>query len=50
MAVKDDKRRNHMKIIFGSLKDWRRVATGRDRCPKVVLPVVAVAAPVIYWL
>jgi len=26
-----DKRRNRIKIVFGRLKDWRRVATGYDR-------------------
>jgi transposase len=35
--VKHDKRkyerRNGIEIMFGSLKDWRRVATRYDRCP-----------------
>jgi transposase len=31
------KRRNRIEIIFGRLKDWRRVATRTDRCPKVFL-------------
>ena len=37
-AVKYDnrryKRRNRIEIMFGRLKDWRRVATRYDRCPK----------------
>ena len=28
------KRRNRIEIMFGRLKDWRRVATRYDRCPK----------------
>lgn len=44
------KRRNHIKIMFGRLKDWRRVATRYDRCPKVFLSATAFAATVIYWL
>lgn len=32
------------------LKDWRRVATRYDRCPKVFLSAIALAALVIYWL
>jgi len=36
--------------MFGSLKDWRRVATRYDRCPKVFLSANALAAVVIYWL
>ena len=31
------KRRNRIEIMFGRLKDWRRVATRYDRCPKVFL-------------
>ncbi|MFW2590266.1 IS5/IS1182 family transposase, partial [Sagittula sp. SSi028] len=32
--------------MFGRPKDWRRVATRYDRCPKVFLSAIAV----IYWL
>jgi hypothetical protein len=45
-----DKRRNRIEIMFGRLKDWRRVATRYDRCPKVFLSTIALAALVIYWL
>jgi transposase len=38
------KRRNRIEIMFGRLKDWRRVATRYDRCPKVFLSAVALAA------
>ena len=44
------KRRNRIEIMFGKLKDWRRVATRYDRCPKVFLSAIALAALVIYWL
>ena len=53
-AVKYDKRRykrrNQIEIMFGRLKDWQRVATRYDRCPKVFLSAIALAALVIYWL
>jgi transposase len=53
-AVKYDKRRynrrNRIDIMFGRLKDWRRVATRYDRCPKVFLSAITLAALVIYWL
>ena len=53
-AVKYDKRRyksrNRIEIMFGRLKDWRRVATRYDRCPTVFLPAVALAATVLFWL
>ncbi|MFO8126444.1 IS5 family transposase [Yoonia sp.] len=54
VSVKYDKRRyksrNRIEIMFGRLKDWRRVATRYDRCPKVFLSAIALAAIVIYWL
>ena len=42
------KRRNRIEIMFGRLKDWRRVATRYDRCPKVFLSAVALAATVTF--
>ena len=48
--VRYDKRRNRIEIMFGRLKDWRRVATRYDRCPKVFFSAIALAATVIYWL
>ena len=52
-AVKNDqnhrKRRTRIKAMFGRLKDWRRVATRYDRCPKVFPSAIALAALVIYW-
>src|SRR6056297_1733141 len=44
------KRRNRIEIRFGRLRDWRREATRYDRCPKVFLSAIALAAVVIYWL
>ncbi len=29
------KRRNHIEIMFGRRRDWRRLATRYDRCPTV---------------
>jgi transposase len=48
--VRYDKRRNRIEIMFGRLKDWRRVATRYDRCPKVFLSAIALAATVIFSL
>ncbi|GHF52334.1 hypothetical protein GCM10017056_24830 [Seohaeicola zhoushanensis] len=44
------KRRNRIEIMFGRLKDWRRVATRYDRCAKTFLSAIALAATVIFWL
>ncbi|SEU04106.1 hypothetical protein SAMN04489858_1211, partial [Paracoccus homiensis] len=42
--------KNRIEIMFGRLKDWRRVATRHDRCHMVFLSAIALAATVIYWL
>lgn len=42
-TVKYDKRRNRIEIMFGRLKDWRRIATRYDRCPKVFLSAITLA-------
>ena len=44
------RRRKRIDIMFGRLKDWRRVATRYDRCPKVFLSAVALAATVMFRL
>lgn len=52
-GLKCDKRRckcrNRIEIMFGKLKDWRRVATRYDKCIKVFLSAIALAAVVICW-
>jgi len=50
MPVKYDKRRNRIEIMFGRLKDWRRVATRYDRCPTVFFSALTLAATVFFWL
>ncbi|KPP86963.1 MAG: transposase [Rhodobacteraceae bacterium HLUCCA08] len=42
------KRRNRIEIMFGRLKHWRRIATRYDRCPKVFLSAIALAAAVLF--
>lgn len=42
--------RSRIEIIFGHLKDWRRVATRYDRCPTAFFSADALAATVIVWL
>ena len=44
------RRRNRIEIMFGRLKDWRRIATRYDRCPTIFLSTVALAATVMFWL
>ncbi len=42
--------RSRIEIMFGRLKDWRRVATRYDRCPTVFFSAVSLAAAVIFCL
>lgn len=42
--------RSRIEIMFGRLKDWRRVATRDDQCPTVVFSAIAPAATVIFSL
>tara|TARA_R110002124_G_scaffold85097_1_gene220970 strand:+ start:520 stop:699 length:180 start_codon:yes stop_codon:yes gene_type:complete len=44
------KRHNRIEIISGRLKDRRRVAVRYDRCLKVFLSAITIAATVIFWL
>jgi len=44
------KRRNRIEIMLGRLKGWRRIATRYDRCPKVFLSAIALAATILFWL
>lgn len=44
------RRRSRIEIMFGRLKDWRRVATRYDRCPTAFFSAVVLAATVIFWL
>ena len=48
--IKYDRRCSRIEIMFGRLKDWRRVATRYDRCTTVFLSAIALAATVIFWL
>ncbi|GAB1362973.1 hypothetical protein MASR1M32_22090 [Rhodobacter sp.] len=44
------RRRNRIEIMFGRLKDWRRVATRYDRCPIVFLSAIALADTILFRL
>lgn len=52
--IKHDKHRykrcSRIEIMFVRLKDWRRVATRYNRCPKVFLSAVVLAATIMFWL
>ena len=44
------KSRNRIEIMFGSFRDWRRVATRYDRFPKVFMSAIAIAVIIIHWI
>ncbi len=53
VAIQHDKSRyklrHKIENMFGRLKDWRRIATRYDRCPKLFLSAIALAAIAIFW-
>ena len=44
------KQRHRIEIMFGRLKDWRRIHTRYDRCAHTFMSAIAIAATVIFWL
>lgn len=44
------RRRHKIEIMFGRLKDWRRIHTRYDRCAHTFMSAIAIAATVIFWL
>ena len=46
----EDKRHNRIEIMFGKLKDWRRVATRYGHCPQTYFSAIAFAVTVIFCL
>lgn len=44
------KQRHKIEIMFGRLKDWRRIATRYDRCAHTFKAAITIAAIVIWWI
>jgi transposase len=44
------RKRHKIEIMFGRLKDWRRIHTRYDRCAHTFMSAIALAASVIFWL
>ncbi len=44
------RQRHKVEIMFGRLKDWRRIHTRYDRCAHTFMSTIAIAATVIFWL
>jgi transposase len=44
------KQRHKIEIMFGRLKDWRRVATRYDRCAHTFFSAICIAATVAFYL
>jgi transposase len=44
------KQRHKVEIMFGRLKDWRRIAMRYDRCAHTFLSAIALAASFIFYL
>ncbi len=44
------RQRQRIENTFGSLKDWRCIATQYDRCANTCFSAICIAATVIFWL
>jgi transposase len=44
------RQRHKIEIMFGRLKDWRRIHTRYDRCAHTFMSAITLAAIVIFWL
>jgi transposase len=44
------RQRRRIEIMFGRLKDWRRIAMRYDRCAHTFFSAITLAGNVIFWL
>lgn len=44
------KQRHKIEILFGRIKDWRRIAMRYDRCAHTFFSAICLAATVIFYL
>jgi transposase len=44
------KQRYLVEVMFGRLKDWRRIATRYDRCANIFFGAITIAAIVSFWI
>ena len=44
------RQRHRIEIMFGRLKDWRRIAMRYDRCAHTFFSAITLAATIIFWL
>ena len=44
------RQRHKIEIMFGRLKDWRRIHTRYDRCAHTFRSAICIAATVIFWI
>ncbi len=44
------RQRYRIEVMFGRLKDWRRVETRYDRCAHTFFAAIVLAAVVTFWL
>ncbi|MCF8709696.1 IS5 family transposase [Rhizorhapis sp. SPR117] len=44
------RQRHKIEIMFGRLKDWRRIHTRYDRCAHTFMSAICIAATFIFWI
>jgi putative transposase len=44
------RQRHRIEVMFGRMKDWRRIAMRYDRCAHTFMSAIVIAATVIFWI
>ena len=44
------RQRHKIEIMFGRLKDWRRIHTRYDRCAHTFMSAICIAATILFWI
>ena len=44
------RQRHKIEIMFGRLKDWRRIHTRYDQCAHTFMSAICIAATIIFWI
>ena len=44
------RQRHRIEVMFGKLKDWRRIAMRYDRCAHTFMSAIVIAAIVVFWI
>jgi transposase len=44
------RQRHKVEMMFGKLKDWRRIHTRYDRCAHTFMSAICITATILFWI